>query len=261
MRRATHPCMLFLSPEGMVVDTTSKRKMLGTQYLANCRKFCKDQGYPKFDYVLTPRYKGISVLKEHTDSVGGEILSAVLAYTRDGKLLNSRLDSPDREIPDLYSIYAGISGSPIIAYAHIRTIKLSDDPSELKAIMMKDYERKDKLLKHFDEHGCFPDEGYIFEEIEVPFFMFNFVHFLHILSVILIMEALNLRLVLIYGFLIMTSSVFIFNTVGKFIFGYSIESVPFETALKPLIHLYYELFSDKYKVTVNDEKPVQQVIG
>lgn len=244
MRRATHPCMIFVAPEGMVVDTTSKRNVVGTRYLANCHQFCKDQGYPIFDYVLTPRYKGISVLKEHTDAVGGTILTAILAYTRDGKLLNKRLDSIEREIPDLYSLYAGIAGSPIIVYAHIRTIELSDDPEELKHIMMKDYERKDKLMKYFDEHGCFPDEGYNFEELKVPFFTFNLFHFLHTLSVILIMEAFNLRLVLVYGFSAMICTVFTFNTVGKYIFGYSIESVPFETAIKPLIHLYYELFGD-----------------
>jgi len=247
MRRATHPCMIFVAPEGMVVDTTSKRNVAGKLYLANCQQFCKDEGYPIFEYVLTPRYKGISVLKEHTDAVGGKTLTAILAYTRDGKLLNQRLDSWEREIPDLYTLYAGIAGSPIIVYAHIRTIELSDDPTELKRIMMKDYERKDKLMKYFDEHGCFPDEGCKFEELKVPFFIFNFFHFLHTLSVILIMEALNLRLVLVYGFSAIMCSVFILNTVGKFIFGYSIESVPFETAIKPLVHLYYELFSDKLK--------------
>jgi len=254
MRRATHPCMIFVAPEGMVVDITSKRNLMGTRYLANCRQFCKDQGYPIFEYVLTPRYKGISVLKEHTDAVGGEILTAILAYTRDGKLLNQRLDSVEREIPDLYTLYAGIAGSPIIVYAHIRTIELSDDPVELKHIMMKDYERKDKLLKYFDEHGCFPDEGYKFEELKVPFFTFNCFHFLHTLSVILIMEALNLRLFLVYSFTAVICSVFVFNAVGKYIFGYSIESVPFETAIKPLIHLYYELFSDTLKEVQSTRK-------
>jgi len=247
MRRAGHPCMLFLAPEGMVVDTTSKRNALGTAYLANCRQFCKDQGYPKFEYVLTPRYKGLSVLKEHTDKVGGEIMSTVMAYTRDGKLLNKGLDNPEREIPDLYSLYAGYFGSPIHVYAHSRTIKLSEDPGELKHIMMKDYERKDKLLKYFDEHGCFPDQGLKFEELKVPYFVMNFFHLLHTLSVILIMEVLNLRTVLIYGFSILFSSVLFFNTVGKSVFGYTIESVPFETAIKPMVHLYYELFSDKFK--------------
>jgi len=260
MRRATHPSMLFVAPEGMIVDITSKRNVVGTKYLANCQQFCKDQGYPMFDYVLTPRYKGISVLKEHTDAVGGVILTAILAYTRDGKLLNRRLDSSAREIPDLYTLYAGISGSPIIVYAHIRTIELSNDPVKLKHIMMKDYERKDKLLKYFDEHGCFPDEGYKFEEIKVPFFIFNFFHFLHTLSVILIMEALNLRLALVYGFSAVISSVFVFNAVGKYIFGYSIESVPFETAIKPLIHLYYELFSGKFKEAQSPGKLATEVI-
>ena len=52
--------MLFLSPEGMIVD----RNELGRLYTENCKKFCREQGYPEFDYVLTPRYKGITVLSE-----------------------------------------------------------------------------------------------------------------------------------------------------------------------------------------------------
>jgi len=246
MGRAGHPCMLFLAPEGMVVDTTSKRNAIGTQYLADCRKFCEAQGYPKFEYVLTPRYKGISVLKEHTQN-GGVIFSAVMAFTRDGKLMNTRLDSPEREIPDLYDLFAGIFGSPIHIHVHTRPMKLSDNPTKLKKIMMDDYVRKDKLLKYFDENGRFPDEGRVFEKAKVPYFKLTAIYFLHTLSVILMMEALKLRFILIYGFTIMIFSVLIFNAFGSFIFGYTIESVPFETAIKPLMHAYIEMFSDKFK--------------
>jgi len=219
---------------------------MGNQYLANCREFCEVQGYPKFEYVLTPRYKGISVLKEHTEG-RGVIFTTVMAWTRDGKLLNTRLDSPEREIPDLYDLYAGIFGSPIHIHVRTRPIELSDDPAELKKIMMEDYAEKDRLLTYFDEHGRFPDEGRPFETAKVPVFSLNVINFLHTLSVILIMEALNLRLCLVYGFTIMISSILVFNSFGKFIFGYTIESVPFETAIKPLLHTYYELFSDKLK--------------
>jgi len=246
MRRADHPCTLFLAPEGMIVDTLSKRNAIGRLYLENCRKFCKQQGYPKFDYVLTPRYKGISVLKEHTEAVGGDILSVTMAFTRDGKLLNQGLDSPDREIPDLYAVYAGIVSSPIHVYVHTKKISLCEDPVELKKIMMGDYERKDKLLKYFDEHGCFPDEGYSYTEVTVPHMLLNVLHFLHTAVVVLFMEVLNLRSLLIFGICAMLISLFCCNTLGRIIFGYSIESVPFETGIKPLLHLYYELFSTKF---------------
>lgn len=246
MRRANHPCTLFLAPEGMIVDTLSKRNAIGRLYLENCRKFCKQQGYPKFDYVLTPRYKGISVLKEHTEAVGGDILSVTMAFTRDGKLLNQGLDSPDREIPDLYAVYAGIVSSPIHVYVHTKKISLSDDPEELKKIMMGDYERKDKLLKYFDEHGCFPDEGFSYDEVKVPHMSLNVLHFLHTLVVVLCMEILNLRSLLMFGICAMLISLFCCNTLGRIIFGYSIESVPFETGIKPLLHLYYEVFSTKF---------------
>jgi len=45
--------MLFLSPEGVVVDFGPK----DVEYINACRKFCVDQSYKPFDYVLTPRYK------------------------------------------------------------------------------------------------------------------------------------------------------------------------------------------------------------
>jgi len=247
MRRAGHPCQLFLAPEGMIVDTTSKRNAIGKLYLENCRTFCKEQGYPKFDYVLTPRYKGISVLKEHTEAVGGTILSVTMAFTRDGKMLNTGLDNPEREIPDLYAVYAGMISSPIKVYVHTKKISLSDDPAEIKKIMMGDYARKDKLLKYFDEHGCFPDEGLTYEEIEVPHLWLNVLNVLHTIAVILIMDILNLRYLVKYGIIAMLVSLFCCNTLGRIIFGYSIESVPFETGIKPLLHLYYELFNKKLK--------------
>jgi 1-acyl-sn-glycerol-3-phosphate acyltransferase len=247
MRRAGHPCQLFLAPEGMIVDTTSKRNSIGKLYLENCRNFCKEQGYPKFDYVLTPRYKGISVLKEHTEAVGGTILSVTMAFTRDGKMLNQGLDSPEREIPDLYAVYAGMISSPIHVYVHTKKISLSDDPMEIKKIMMGDYARKDKLLKYFDEHGCFPDEGFTYEEVKVPHLLLNVFHLLHTLAVIWIMDVLHLRYIVKYGICAMLISLFCCNTLGRIIFGYSIESVPFETGIKPLVHLYYELFNKKLK--------------
>jgi len=241
MRRAGHPSMLFLAPEGMIVDTTSKRNSIGRAYLKNCRDFCREHGYPKFEYVLTPRYKGISVLKDHSDAVGGKTISSVMVYTRDGKMLNQKLDAPEREIPDLYDVYGGIFGPPIYIWIHTEEIKLCEDPGELKKIMMEDYARKDKLLKFFDNHGHFPDRGQLFKEMKVPHLKINILTFAHTLSVILIMEFLNLRFVLIYGFSILFLSLFLFNSVGRVIFGYTIESVPFETSIKPLLHFYYEL--------------------
>jgi len=254
MRRAGHASMLFLAPEGMIVDTTSKRNAIGRAFLKNCRDFCREHGYPKFEYVLTPRYKGISVLKDHSDAVGGKTISAVMVYTRDGKMLNQKLDSPEREIPDLYDVYAGIFGSPIYIWVHTKEIKLCDDPAELKKIMMEDYARKDKLLKFFDEHGHFPDRGRPFKEMKVPHLRINILTFAHTLSVILIMEVLNLRFVLIYGFGILLFSLCVFNTVGRIIFGYTIESVPFETSIKPLLHFYYELFNSKLITGKRDDK-------
>jgi len=251
MRQTNIPCLLFLAPEGMIVDTTSKRNALGRKYLLNCRNFCEQQGYPKFEYVLTPRYKGISVLKEHANAVGGDIVSATMAFTRDGKLLNNRLDSPSREIPDLYAVYAGLFGKPLIVYAHLHKIELCDEPAELKRIMMEDYLRKDKLLKHFDERGYFPDENgenTPYDLVEVPHVRLNVLFFSHTFSVFFVGHLLGQWQLLKYCIVLMLFSFTFFNTFGRFIFGYSIESLPFETGLKPLLFLYYELFTSNFKL-------------
>ena len=50
---------LFLSPEGVVVDFGPK----DMEYIYACRKFCVDNSYKPFDYVLTPRYKVCSLKK------------------------------------------------------------------------------------------------------------------------------------------------------------------------------------------------------
>ena len=83
--------MLYLSPEGVVVDF-AERDM---QYMQNCRDFCQEYGMEPFDYVLTPRYKGQTILVEHI-AKGGTITSICTAFVRDGKLLNCEMWSKER---------------------------------------------------------------------------------------------------------------------------------------------------------------------
>jgi len=194
------------------------------------------------------------VLKEHADAVGGEIVSATMAFTRNGTLLNCKLDSPHREIPDLYAVYSGLFGSPIHVYAHLKKIKLCDEPEELKRIMMEDYLRKDNLLKHYEEHGYFPDENgqkTPYKLYSVPHVRLNVIFFCHTFSVFFTMHILGQWQLMKYCIVLLLFSFAFFNTFGRFIFGYSIESLPFETGLKPLLHLYYELFTS----TFEDNKP------
>lgn len=59
--RANVRRMLFLSPEGIIVDFKENDR----SYIKSCREFCIKNGYKPFNYVLTPRYKGTTCLLDH----------------------------------------------------------------------------------------------------------------------------------------------------------------------------------------------------
>ena len=144
--------MLFLAPEGAVVDHND----MARKYIADCQKFCIEAGFKPFEYVLTPRYKGLTCLSEHVKEKG-EIVSVTMAFVQDGKLLDEKLLSPNRVIPDLYSLFAGWGGSPTTVYVYCKKLPNFDgEKDDIKQIMMKDYEMKDQLLRGFHEKGHFP---------------------------------------------------------------------------------------------------------
>lgn len=228
--------MYFLAPEGHIVDQNA----LGRKYLADCQEFCRAQGYKPFEYVLTPRYKGINVLQHHV-SDGGEVGSVTMALVQNGKLLQSKLLSPDYVIADLYTAFAGIGGSPVIVYLFLKKLHLpgvaADDAGEgVKKVLMDDYAWKDECLRTFDETGAFPGNPEM-TEFEVPHFRFNLVILLHNLAVVASFAACG-RVSLLFKtagvlFALITAS----NTVGKLVNGSTMESIPFETAIKPFKHL------------------------
>jgi hypothetical protein len=76
--------------------------------------------------VLTPRYKGLTCLVEQVKH-GGNIVSVLMAFERDGKLLNCKLTSLEREIPDIYMLLQGIGGSPVNVYVNMVELKFTAD--------------------------------------------------------------------------------------------------------------------------------------
>jgi hypothetical protein len=89
--------------------------------MADCREFCKSFGMEPFDYVLTPRYKGQTVLVQHLEK-GGTIISITTAFVRDGKLLNCEMTSEERVIPDIYNLLTGVGGSPVNIYINLEEV-------------------------------------------------------------------------------------------------------------------------------------------
>jgi len=124
--------MIFLSPEGVVVDFGEKDQ----DYIHACRTFAADQGYKPFDYVLTPRYKGSMCLLQQTRKESGPVVSICVAYVRDGKLLNKSLLSPERCVPDIYTLNAGVGGSPVDIYIHLKRMDIAQEEEDPKKFMM-----------------------------------------------------------------------------------------------------------------------------
>ena len=93
-------------------------------------------GYEPFQYVLTPRYKGLTCLARHV-AERGEIMSITMAFVKDGKLLDERLHSPDRVVPDLYTLFDGWGGSPLSVYVYARHLDNFNDksPEEVRSAL------------------------------------------------------------------------------------------------------------------------------
>ncbi|GMH70283.1 hypothetical protein TrRE_jg10717 [Triparma retinervis] len=233
--------MLFLSPEGVVVDF-GERDM---QYMQACRDFCMEFGVKPFDYVLTPRYKGQTVLVEHVKH-GGTITSVTMAFVRDGKLLNCEMWSKERVIPDIYTLCAGLGGSPVHIFINIEELNFKAD-SDIKTIMMQDYVRKDNLLREWHnllKAGKLDEMKSRFTQFKSNFWSAQFVQVLHGLQLYLFASYFDVIPQLVRGVTYMFLFIAFSHTLGWIMNGTSMESVPFETGIKAVL---MKLFHTKHK--------------
>ncbi len=214
-----------------------------------CRKFCIEQKYDPFDYVLTPRYKGSMCLLQN---VKGPIISVCIAYVRDGKLQNCKLLSPDRVVPDIYTLNEGVGGSPVEVYIHLKRIDIAQDLSDPKAIFLENYKEKDNILKKWDEHllaGTANSDSWMaqFAPIEskrLTYILYQSCHTLLMFVIGIVFGRLN-ELAVAFGilFLLVTSC----HTIGSTLNSTSMESVPFETGIKAIVGCLLEARTKKQK--------------
>ena len=73
-------------------------------------------------------------------------------YFLDRTLQNCKLLSPDRVVPDIYTLNEGVGGSPVDVYIHLKRMDIAQDISDSKAIFLENYKEKDNILKKWDEH-------------------------------------------------------------------------------------------------------------
>jgi len=231
--------MILIGTEGFIVDSNSPMSQM---YLENCREFCKAKGFEPFKYLLTPRYKGLSILGEHVEKGKGFAIDGTMAWTRghtNPKMLSVELTSPERAVPDLYAIVTGMWGreNRITCWCDARVVDIPDDPAKLRQMMMEAWSRKDKLLETFHKTGKYaPDqEGWV--ELPPQHLLLNVMVILHhvwVYGVCYYTGTLwllwNLTALCLFTFLVL-------NPLGMWIVGYSIESIPFETSTKPFLLL------------------------
>lgn len=244
--KAPQKRMLFLSPEGVVVDHGEK----DMTYIRQCQQFAKSNDFKPFEYVLTPRYKGTSCLLDQISRDGGPLISICLAFIRDGKLLNCKLVSPDRIVPDIYHLGQGISGSPISIFIHLREITVGTDaPFDAKRILMHEYEWKDSVLKEWDERLANLSQykraeekwSHDFKEVRGCRKEVLLNHLAHAAVIVGTAMAFGYQRQFIKLFFAIFCCVASTHTFGWMINESSMESVPFETGVKGLMTFFSTL--------------------
>jgi len=173
--------MLFFAPEGAIADVGNAKD---AQYIDACEAFCAELGRPKMQFLLTPRYKGLSVLKAHAPQ---NICTATMAFItssapfgRDikfaddgsvvgGSLCTLPLRDPARVVPDIHTVFGG--GLHIFVATEqvaLPAENLSADAAagaadgaapppnhKLRDALLDDYARKDAELRCFREKRRF----------------------------------------------------------------------------------------------------------
>jgi hypothetical protein len=253
--------MLFLSPEGgslhcflclnalpLIISLISPVNGSGVvvdfgpkdmEYVAACRQFCVDQNYQPFDYVLTPRYKGSMTLLRQVRDCQGPVVSVCLAFIRDGKLLNCNLLSPDRVIPDIYTLNQGIGGKPVDIFIHLKRMHIAQDMNEPKQFMMENYKEKNAILAEWDKQiaaGTAGAKAWMsqFELCETHKLECIVYQIAHALVMIIVALGLDRLGTLVKLFTVMFGLVSGCHTLGWLLNSTSMESVPFETGIKSI---------------------------
>lgn len=223
--------MLVLSPEGVIVDFSESDKL----YVQNCQEFCIKQGFKPFEYVLTPRYKGTSCLLDQVKK-GDPIVSICIVYIKNNKLLNCRLVSSERVVPDIYLLTQGIGGFAVDVFVHTRRIEAEHILSDTKKILMLENSWKDTVLeeweKQLENHKTYDPLLVDFEAVNCDKQEILLNHVVHFLLLIILPYSLDSLHTLFRFFICLFCVVSVLHTFGWAINSSSMESVPFETGIK-----------------------------
>ena len=176
-------------------------------------------------------------LLKHVQKSSGPVISICVAYVRTGKLWNCSLLSPDRVVPDIYTLNQGIGGSPVDIYIHLKRMNIAQDMNDPKRLMMENYKEKNELIMEWDRQimaGTASSKDWmsqftLIQNNSLECILYQIGH-----DVLMVIAALLLNRVhtLIQVFSVLFSLVAGCHTIGWMLNSTSMESVPFETGIK-----------------------------
>jgi len=160
-REVPAPRMLFFAPEGAIADVGNAKD---AQYIDACEAFMRELGRKPLTFLLTPRYKGLSVFAEHSPT---NIISAMMAFVQptkpfardmavdgDGSIVGGSLCSlplrdNERVVPDIHTVFGG--GLQVFIQLKKIDIPRSEEAGStaLRDRLLDDYARKDDELSMF----------------------------------------------------------------------------------------------------------------
>ena len=168
--------MIFFAPEGAIADVGNTKD---TSYIDACEAFMAELGRPKLKFLLTPRYKGLSIFREHAEDnihsvtmvfitseapFGSDVAFGADGAVSGGSLCVLPLRDPQRVVPDLHTVFGG----GLHVYLRTDHVYLPEEdlsaasaqpgarPNyKLRDMLLDDYSRKDDELLHFQRNRKF----------------------------------------------------------------------------------------------------------
>ena len=178
-------------------------------------------------------------LLQQVQKSSGPVISICMAYVRNGKLLNCSLLSPDRIVPDIYTLNQGIGGSPVHIYIHLKRMRIAQDTNDPKAFMMENYREKNELLMEWDRQtlaGTASGDAWMsqFSILQSDYLECIFYQIGHaaLMSIAALMFDRMHTLLQVFCFLFCLVAGC--HTIGWVLNSTSMESVPFETGIKSI---------------------------
>lgn len=198
-------------------------------------------------------------LLRQVQKTSGPVVSICMSYVRNGKLLNCSLLSPDRIVPDIYTLNQGIGGNPVDIFIHLKRLHIAQDMHDPKAVMMENYKEKNDLMLKWDRqtaaHGQkLLDPGStwmlqftIIKSNYAECILYQIGHAAMMTICALISNYMRAQLL---SFLFLFCMVAGSHTIGWILNSSSMESVPFETGIKSVISAWARWANTKSKAPV-----------